>query len=141
MNNYEEVLKSNGVLSFTPGGNSMWPFIRNKAATVIVERPKGRLAKYDVAFYRRESGQPVLHRVMRVNADGYDMCGDSQIYIEKNVPENAVFGVVSGFYKGEKYVDCKKSKSYAFAVRLWSVSITLRHVFLKLLYLFKIKPS
>lgn len=140
-NNYEEVIRENGVLSFTPSGNSMWPFIKNKSSSVIVVAPKKRLKKYDVAFYRRKSGQPVLHRVLRVNENSYDMCGDSQLLIEKGVEDEAVFGVLQGYYIGEKYIDCNKNSSYKFLVRLWSSSLFLRHIFMKILYIFKIKPS
>lgn len=131
MNEYEDVLKKNGVLSFTPGGNSMWPIIRNKDATVIIGIPHGRLHKFDVAFYRRDNSQAVLHRVIKVNGESYDMCGDSQLSIERGVKDDAVFGILEGFYQDGKYIDCKKNSSYKLRVRLWSSSMFIRHIFLK----------
>jgi hypothetical protein len=141
MNEYEDVLRKNGILSFTPGGNSMWPIIKNKKATVIIVPAEGRLKKYDVAFYRRENGQPVLHRVLRVNEDSYDMCGDSQLSIEKSVKNDTVFGVLKGYYKGEKFIDCNKNISYKTAVRIWSGSLWIRHIFMKILFIVGIKPN
>ena len=141
MNDYEKALQKSGVLSFTPGGNSMWPIIKNKGATVIIKTPTGDLKKYDVAFYRRDDSRVVLHRVMKVKSDSYDMCGDSQYILEKDVPKTSVFGVLSGYYVGEKYIDCSKSVSYKLMVRLWSFSLFFRHVMLKALRTFGIKPQ
>jgi hypothetical protein len=34
--------------------------------------------KYDVIFYRRENGQYVLHRIIKIKKDGYVCRGDNQ---------------------------------------------------------------
>ena len=139
MNEYQRVLEKNGVLSFTPGGISMWPIISNRTDTVIIKSVRGTLKKYDVAFYERESGQVVLHRVLKVNPDSYDMCGDSQTAVEKGVPFAAVFGVMDGYYKGGRYIDCNKNKLYRFKVRVWSFSIFFRRCILKALSIIGIR--
>ena len=139
MNEYQRVLEKNGVLSFTPGGISMWPIISNRTDTVIIQSVRGTLKKYDVAFYERESGQVVLHRVLKVNPDSYDMCGDSQTAVEKGVPFAAVFGVMEGYYKGGRYIDCNKNKLYRFKVRVWSFSIFFRRCILKALSIIGIR--
>lgn len=100
---YKEQVEKLGVISFVPNGISMWPIIKNRGQSVIIEKKTARLKKYDVAFYQRESGNCVLHRVMEVTDTGYIMCGDSQTYLEK-VDEDKVFGVMTGFYKKDKYV-------------------------------------
>ena len=141
MNDYKRVLEEKGILSFTPGGRSMWPIIANYEDTVIIEKPQGTLKRFDVAFYQRESGQPVLHRVMRVNADNYDMCGDSQTAIEKGIAFDAVFGVMTGYYKKGKYIDCRKNLLYKFTVRFWSSSILWRRILLKGLRILGIRPQ
>lgn len=140
MNDYEKALQKSGVLSFTPGGNSMWPIIKNKGATVIIKVPTRELKRYDVAFYERENSQVVLHRVMKVNADTYDMCGDGHCTIEKGVPKTSVFGILSGYYAGEKYIDCEKNLPYKIMVRIWSFSLFFRRAMMKILSLFGIKP-
>ena len=141
MNDYKRVLQKNGVLSFTPSGVSMWPIISNRADTVIIEVPKGRLKKYDVAFYERASGQPVLHRVLCVHEDCYDMCGDSHLVIEKGIADAAVFGVMTGYYKGKRFIDCRKNLVYKCFVRLWSASLFFRRVLLKGLRMLGIRPK
>lgn len=136
MTDYRRVIEKNGILSFTPSGNSMWPIISNRADTVIIEAPKGRLKKYDVAFYERTPEKPVLHRVLKVHPDCYDMCGDSQLLVEKGIPDQAVFGIMTGYYKKKKYIDCKKNLLYKAIVRFWSFSLFFRRCLLKGLSVF-----
>lgn len=131
-NDYKNLLNKNGVISFTPGGESMWPIIRNKKTTVIIVKPESELKKYDVAFYETSEGRPILHRVMSVGEDAYDMCGDGNSVYEKNVPKAAVFGILKGFYRKEKYIDCEKNFIYKLSVRIWCSSLFFRKVILKL---------
>lgn len=141
MNDYQRVLQEHGVLSFTPGGTSMWPIIGNRVDTVIIRSVSGKLKKYDVAFYSRPSGQAVLHRILKVHETTYDMCGDSQTNVEKGVPHKAVFGIMVGYYKNKKYIDCTKSVLYKAVVRVWSCSIFLRRCFLKALSIIGIRAK
>ena len=69
-------LTDNNVISFVPGGNSMWPTLKNKGQSVVVKAKTERLNKFDVALYVRGQNIFVLHRVMEVLNDGYIMCGD-----------------------------------------------------------------
>ena len=102
---YREELEKKGVIAFVPGGNSMWPTLKHKGQSVIVLKKEQKLKRFDVALYQRECGTYVLHRVMEPTGFGYLMCGDSQFDIER-VDEDRVFGVMSGFYRGKKYIQC-----------------------------------
>ena len=101
---YKSQIEKNGAIAFVPGGNSMWPMLKNKKQSVIVVAKTQRLKKFDVAFYLRDNGAFVLHRVMQVLDDGYVMCGDSQFTLEK-VKEENVFGIMTSFYRGKKCVE------------------------------------
>lgn len=65
------------------------------------------LKKYDVALYRRPTGEYVLHRVVKVLDGAYLISGDNRIWKEK-VPEKWVIGVMRGYYADERneYVSC-----------------------------------
>ena len=130
--NYRTELNKFGVIAFVPGGNSMWPILKNRKQSVVVTLKTERLKKYDVALYSRENDVFVLHRVMEVTPDGYIMCGDSQFTIEK-VLEESVFGVMKGFYQGEKYVECT-DKKYVERVNKWYKRKKLRKLRLKRFY-------
>ena len=105
----KEQLKKTGVVSFTPTGNSMWPTIKNGSQSVIIEKKTGRLKKYDVALYERMDGSVVLHRVVDLISDGYVFCGDSQTVTVK-VKEEDVIGVMTGYYRGKKFIYAEDKK-------------------------------
>ena len=64
---FEEEIARNGFLLYRNVGDSMLPLIRQGRDLVLVSRkPEGRLKKYDVPLYRRDSGQYVLHRILKV---------------------------------------------------------------------------
>lgn len=116
-NDYREKLNELGILGIVTYGNSMWPFIKNKKTSIIVLKKENRLSRLDVAFYMRENGEYVLHRVLEVKEAGYIVCGDSQTEKEY-VSEDSVIGILSGYYKGGKYVDCS-DEAYKKAVEKW----------------------
>ena len=101
---YIRELLNNGVIAFVPSGNSMWPTLKNRKQSVIVKKKTDKLRPMDVALYCRENGSNVLHRVIKATDFGYIMCGDSQFTPEKVIEDN-VYGVMTGFYRGKKYID------------------------------------
>lgn len=130
---YKTELEKNNAIAFVPGGNSMWPILKNRGQSVIVERKTQRLKPLDVAFYTRANGTFVLHRVMEVKENGYVMCGDSQLNLEPVLEEN-VFGVMSAFYDKDKLVSVTDEK-YVKRVKKWYGKKTCRKIRLKLFYL------
>lgn len=116
---YRSQLLKTGVIAFVPGGNSMWPTLKNRKQSVIVKKKEGKLKKWDVALYRRGSGTNVLHRVIEPTDFGYIICGDSQFVLEK-VAEEQVYGVMVGFYRGKKYIDVTDKAYIDEVTRLYS---------------------
>lgn len=110
-------LQQKGVTAFVPIGNSMWPILKSKSQTVIVKKKNERLRVFDVALYKNRDGKNVLHRVIKVTDSGYVTCGDSQL-IQENVPEEAVVGVMNGFYKGKKFISATDQR-YIKKVAKW----------------------
>ena len=116
-NSIIEQLNSEGIISFVPTGNSMWPTLKHKGQSVVVQKKQQRLSKFDVALYLDKSGALVLHRVLRVVDGGYVTRGDSQVKTE-SVPENNVIGVMLGFYQKNEYVDVN-SEEYILKISKW----------------------
>lgn len=114
---YREVLEEKGVLSFTPNGNSMWPFIKNHKQSVVIEKISRPINRLDVLFYIRPDGTYVLHRVVEVCGDGYLMRGDSQVISEKISKESAL-GIMTSFYKRKKQISVQ-DKKYQKQVEKW----------------------
>lgn len=119
----EEILEQKGWLVYKTKGVSMLPMLHENQDLVVIRTPERRLKKYDVALYKRGESY-VLHRVIDVRKDGYDIRGDNTYFIEK-VPEDAVIGVLVSFIrKGKKYE--VTDLSYWLYARIWSLVYPLR---------------
>lgn len=125
----EELLKTEGIVVYKTRGTSMEPMLKENHDVVVI-RSKGisRAEKGDVVLYTRpDSDSYILHRVVRVEKDGYTMMGDNQYRKEHHVKEDAVLGILTSYiHEGReipitdpeyrKYVD---SLSYSSFVRLF----------------------
>lgn len=121
-----EKLNAGGKVTFTPKGTSMLPMLRDGQDVVILEKQKGRLHLYDVALYKRDNGQYVLHRVNNFDSDGcYVMCGDNQFSMEHGIRDDQIIAVMTAFFrKGKSYTP--QSLIYRVYVNFWGYTRLLR---------------
>ena len=124
----EDVLASEGFYMGPPAGVSMWPMLRNRHDVMLVAPAQGELRRYDVALYRR-GGQYVLHRVVgryeRGSEKGYVICGDNCVTLEY-IPCGDVLGVLHGFYRDGRHIDCETSRAYHAYSKLWVALFPVR---------------
>ncbi len=106
-----EILKENGKYVGTTVGVSMLPMIKSGKDVVVIVPKTEKLKKYDVALYIRKDGAYVLHRVLQPVEKGYVIRGDN-CYSDEHVSEDTVIGVLEGYFKGEKYIDCNTDEKY-----------------------------
>lgn len=99
-----EILQMHGKYLTPVRGVSMNPLLHEGEDTVVIVPKVGPLRRFDVPLYLRENGQHVLHRVVRVEEDGYVMCGDHQRVLEHGVTDEMILGVMEGFFRGKRYV-------------------------------------
>jgi hypothetical protein len=129
--NVETVMERDGFFTCVPVGNSMWPLIRNRRDSVIIQK-ETKPEKYDITLYRRANGKLVLHRCFGKDENGcYKFMGDNQLKMEKGIKEEQILGVLVAFYRKEKkyYPIESKIKAYDF---LWSKLFIIRLPFLAL---------
>jgi len=88
-----EELASGGSTVINIRGQSMLPMMKEGVCNVRIVPPVLPLKKYQIPFYKREDGQFVLHRVIRVKKDGYVCRGDHQMQKEFPVTEDMIIGV------------------------------------------------
>ncbi len=81
-------------VTIQPKGTSMLPLIHQGRDEVILKKPSGRLKKFDIVFYKRASGQFVLHRIIKVRKNDYVLCGDNQTDYEYNITDDMILAVV-----------------------------------------------
>jgi hypothetical protein len=111
-----EQLDKNGAISFVPTGNSMWPTLKSKGQSVVVQKHKARLNVLDVALFVYHE-KLVLHRVIKVTEDGYLTCGDGMLAGE-SIKESDVLGVMQAFYYKNKQIKATDEK-YIRAIKSW----------------------
>lgn len=115
---FEEEIARHGKLIYRNVGNSMNPLIRQGRDLLIIEKAPERLKKYDVPLYKRDSGQYVLHRVLKVRQDDYVLCGDNQWRRESGITDRHIIGVLTCVIRNGKEVPVT-SRRYRIYVHLW----------------------
>ncbi len=114
-------------------GTSMYPLLKSGKDRVVIAPIERTLKKNDVPLYKGDNGKLVLHRIIRVKADGYVIRGDNLYRNEYNVTNEKIVGVLKGVYKSEKFYNCDTDFRYKLYVCFIRVTYPLRYVFVILL--------
>ena len=128
---YEEELQKNGKIIHTNVGTSMMPLLRQNRDVMIIERPEGRLKRYDVPLYKRNNGQYVLHRILKVREHDYVICGDHCTKLEYGITDEHIIGVLTGVIRDGKTITMD-SFGYKFYYHLWCDFFYVRVMLLKI---------
>lgn len=128
---FEEEINRSGRLIYTNVGDSMEPLIRQGRDLLIISKAEGRLHKYDVPLYRRESGQYVLHRILKVRREDYVICGDNRYHKEYGITDRHIIGVLTGIVRNGKEITVKDTK-YLLYVHLWCDFFYIRAFLLRI---------
>ncbi len=129
---FEKIIEKDGKLIYTNRGDSMMPLIKEGRDLIIIEKPVGRLKKYDVPLYKRDSGQYVLHRVLKVRDDDYVICGDNRTNLEYGISDRHIIGVLTSVVRNGKEISVNNWK-YKVYVHVWCDLFPLRVFVLKVL--------
>ncbi len=132
---YEQELLQNGKIIRTNVGVSMMPLLRQNRDVMIIERPNGRLKKYDVPLYKR-GDRYVLHRIIRVHEDSYDIIGDNCVNIERGIKDSQIIGVLTGVIRDGKTITVD-NLLYKLYYHIWCDFLYLRIGILKLKFLLR----
>jgi hypothetical protein len=114
---FEKELAVHGRFMYKNVGTSMMPLIREGKDVMIIERPNGRLKKYDVALYKK-NGSYILHRVIKVRESDYVIVGDHCTVREYGITDSDIIGVMKGLIRSGKELDLN-SFGYKFYYHLW----------------------
>lgn len=127
---FEEEIRRSGYLIYRNEGDSMLPLIRQGRDLVLISRkPEGRLKKYDVPLYRRDSDQYVLHRILKVRRDDYVLCGDNRWQRETGISDQHIIGVLTAVIRDGKRLPVT-DRRYRMYVHLWCDLFFLRALLL-----------
>lgn len=125
-----EQLNQAGVVIHTNKGTSMMPLLReNRDLMVIGQKGAGVLRKYDAVLFIRPNGEYVMHRILRIDSDGYWIVGDNCISGEK-VKEEQIVGVLTEIVRDGKTIKVT-DRGYQIFVRVWVALFPLRSLRLR----------
>ena len=100
-----EILSQGKETSVTITGNSMSPFLIHGRDEILISPPEGNWKKGDMAFFVRDNGQYVMHRICKVDKNGdCFFVGDAQQLIEGPIKENQIFGKITKVKRKGKWI-------------------------------------
>lgn len=127
---FEEELQKNGRLIYTNVGVSMLPLLRQNRDLMIIEKPTGRLKKYDCPLYKRDDGHYVLHRILKVRENDYVICGDNCWQREYGITDDNIIGVLTAVVRDGKTILVADWR-YRLYVHIWCDFFWVRYVLLR----------
>lgn len=95
----------NGAAPLRVTGSSMHPVLRDRRDTVYLQASQRPLKRGDVILYCRDNGTYVLHRIVRVEAEGKYICSGDNQYTPESVEAGQVLAVMESF--------CRNGRVYA----------------------------
>ncbi len=128
--NFRELLERDGHFLYTNRGDSMAPLIREGKDLVMISRIREPLKKYDVPLYQRDTGEYVLHRILKIRPDGYVLCGDNRWQREYGIQDRQMVGVLTAVIREGKEFSLEDGR-YRACVRLWCGAFPLRVLLLR----------
>lgn len=124
---YRKLLESRETeaLPLVISGNSMSPFLVHGRDVVWLSKLERPAKKGDVLLYQRDSGEYILHRVMKADKNGYTMLGDAQTKPEPGIRPDQIIAVMSfAERKGKK--QAPGSFWWEFFEKVWIRAVFLR---------------
>ena len=120
-----ELTEEGREVGLTVSGSSMSPFLIHERDYICFKKPDRDLRRGDMVFYQRESGQFVMHRILKVKPEGYYIIGDAQTEIEGPVRREQFFAVVTRVKRKGKWIQ-KGNFWWEFFARVWRCAIPRR---------------
>ena len=132
MTSFEQELETHGSIIYTNRGVSMLPLLRQDRGVLVIEkRGEGRCAKYDAVLFKRDNGQYILHRILRVLPQGYLIAGDHNTFLERDVTDRMILGVMTQIIRDGKSIRPQDWR-YRLYVYLWCAPWPLRMASIRL---------
>lgn len=128
---FEDEIRRTGKLVYVNSGDSMMPVLRENKDLLVIGKVNGRLNKYDVPLYKRDSGQYVLHRILKVRKSDYVICGDNRWRKEYGITDRHIIGVLTAIIRDGREISVK-SKKYRLYVHIWCDFFYIRALILKI---------
>lgn len=120
-----QLVREGKLVTFTPGGVSMRPFIEGGKDSVLLVRPE-HLRVGDIILAEVEKEHYVLHRLIAINGDSVTLMGDGNLRGEEHTTTDKVLAKVAQIRSP------KGRRKPMTRGRLWYYALPLRHYLLKI---------
>ena len=137
--NPEALLLAGNTIQIVPSGYSMYPLVNPNHGDAVILEPLGdrRPKKGEVVLFRRcstanpgEGDLLVLHRIVRVTAEGYYLVGDNQSQPEGPVERSQMCGVMTAVVKRGRRLSVTDLR-YRLLCGLWRFFLPIRPTLLR----------
>ncbi|MBR4501442.1 MAG: hypothetical protein IKP22_06065 [Clostridia bacterium] len=128
--NFEKILDSYRLIVYSNVGYSMLPLLRQRRDLIEIRaKGTGRCKKYDVVLYKR-GNMYILHRIVRVLPDGYIIAGDHNTFVERDITDADILGVMTRVIRNGKSIT-PDNFLYKCYVYLWCAPYPVRMFILR----------
>lgn len=105
----KELLSKGNSVRITVTGTSMYPFLRENIDSVELSPIYFKVIKRgDIVMIERDSGEYVMHRVIRKAESCFYIVGDAQQWIEGPIRIDQLIGKVSFIWRKDQKINCNK---------------------------------
>lgn len=134
----KEALNNGKPVEMTVTGNSMRPLLKDRISSVKLIKPDN-LKKGDIVLFLRNDGHYVLHRIINIHEELYDIVGDNQIIPDRDIPKEKIIAKVVAYSRnGNDWKEgdgiyrmalpfIKTSRRYAKGIKRRLVMLTKQH--------------
>ncbi len=112
--NIEQMLDKVGVCVTGFSGTSMMPMLNKDTDRALIVKPNAPLKPGDIVLYRRDNIY-ILHRILKINGENLVIRGDNCTAVETQYKTGDVIGVLGGFYRNGKFIECTAEYSQKYA--------------------------
>ena len=112
-------------------GSSMAPFLVHERDSILFSKPDRELRRGDMVFYQRDTGQYVMHRILKVKPERLYIIGDAQTEVEGPVRPEQVFALVTKVNRKGKWIGPGNFWWWFFST-VWLRLFPIRRLILKL---------
>lgn len=122
----EQLLTDGKRIQISPQGFSMYPlFIPGRDSAILEQVPLSTLRRGDVVLYRRPGSILVLHRICRIQKNGFYLVGDNQWEIEGPLHADQIRAKLIAVRRNGKTFSVK-NPLYRILTGLWLWMLPLR---------------
>ena len=128
----DELFEMDSRVWITVTGTSMYPFLKGSRDSVELSKIAFEsLKRGDIVLIKRDSGDYVLHRVLKKKKDCFYIIGDAQQWVEGPLMPAQLLAVVTKLKRKKRTFDCS-SPLVKTAVWIWLMLIPFRYMIFKL---------